>query len=194
MSAVCLVDTSVLCEILKVPGKHQDHQQHLAELQRRTGRGETLLLPMATNLETGNHIGQMRQGGLRFTTAERFVKLVQQAIDGQIPFTPTPFFQPEQLQAWLAEFPSWASRGSGFGDLSIKKEWDRQVRLHPRRMHRGPLDDLVALQALHGTSTWGSEPMEGLMVRARGEVPRAKWVWSGFTRSERPGRETNRRA
>ncbi len=137
--SICLVDTSVFCEILGVPGRCSEQGDHAAELREKLQGGERLLLPMATILEAGNHIGHVSGGQQRREVAERFVERVQKAIQGESPFTPTPFVDQEVLAAWLDEFPDWAMRGdgkgkgSGLGDLTIKAEWERQCELHPRR-------------------------------------------------------------
>jgi len=103
-------------------------------MERKIQAEETLLLPMSTILETGNHIGQNGDGRQRRATAEGFVRFVEQAIQGQAPFTPTPFFEAEQLLEWLGEFPDWAMRAAGLADLTIRKEFDRQCTLHPTRL------------------------------------------------------------
>ena len=123
--SICLVDTSILCEILQVPHKCGSHEEVYDQMQRKIEARESLLLPMSTILETGNHIGQNGDGRQRRETAQRFVRFVGQAIRGQSPFTPTPFFETEPLLAWLGEFPDWAGRRSGLGDLTIAKEFDR---------------------------------------------------------------------
>jgi hypothetical protein len=102
---------------------------------------ETLLLPMSAIIETGNHIGHLRDGRQRRTWAEIFVQLIQQAIRGESPFTSTPFFESEALLTWLDDFPDWANQGSGLVDLTIKKEFDRQCLLNPmRRVYIWSLD------------------------------------------------------
>ncbi|MFL6196371.1 MAG: hypothetical protein ACJ75H_19480 [Thermoanaerobaculia bacterium] len=115
------------------------------EVALKVEAGETLLLPMSVIVETGNHIGQNGDGHERREAAERFVRLVHAAIDGKTPFTPTPFFEPEALRVWLAEFPDWAmrtddkGRGSGLADLTIVKEWERQCALNrPGAFTSGP--------------------------------------------------------
>ncbi len=133
MSAICLVDTSVLCEILAVPNMSAEHDAFLATLTAKLASRETLILPMTTILETGNHIGQQGDGNARRKTATAFVRLVKQAIAGDAPFTPTPLFNDEGLLELLGEFPEWAKLGSGFGDLTIKKEWERLCGVHPAR-------------------------------------------------------------
>lgn len=133
MSAICLVDTSVLVEILRVPGMDSHHAAVVLELEERITRKESLFLPMTTILETGNHIGQHGDGRQRRACAERFVEQVEAALKGQSPFKPISFLKAEQLQAWLAEFPEHAGRGSGLGDLSIIHDWQRICDQNPQR-------------------------------------------------------------
>jgi hypothetical protein len=131
--SICLVDTSILCEIFEVPKLYRDSTAVLAELDAKVRRGESLLLPMSSILETGNHVGQVGDGRQRRAAAEKFISLIQQAIRGEAPFTPTPFFETENLLAWLEEFPDWAARGSGFADLTIVKEFEKQCGLNRHR-------------------------------------------------------------
>lgn len=132
-SAVILVDTSIFCEILDVPGRAQQRASILQELEDRLRRGESLLLPLATILETGNFIAQKGSGDVRRQAARRFCEQVGKAIDGNSPFTPTPLFEAETMRSWLDQFPEAAMRGQGFGDLSIVEDWRRQCELHPHR-------------------------------------------------------------
>jgi len=131
--SICLVDTSILCEILRVPNRCGNHRDVYAQMERKLKK-ETFLLPVSAIIETGNHIGQNGDGRQRRSTAENFVRFVQQALRGLSPFTPTPLFrEPESLLEWLEEFPGWAGSGSGLADLTILKEWQRQCSLHPSR-------------------------------------------------------------
>jgi hypothetical protein len=139
--SVCLIDTSILCEILEVPNLCQSSDRVLAEMARKVKAGESLLLPMSAIVETGNHIAQNGDGRQRRRTAEKFVELIQQAIRGETPFAATPFFEPEALLEWLAEFPDWAMRESGLADLTLAKEFERQCSLNPmRRVYVWSLD------------------------------------------------------
>lgn len=137
--SVCLIDTSILCEFLEVPNLCESSAEVAAEMARKIELRESLLLPMSTIVETGNHIGQNGDGNQRWTTARKFVSLIQQAVRGETPFTPTPFFEPEELLTWLDEFPPWAKRsdsrgkGSGLADLTIFKEYERQCQIHRAR-------------------------------------------------------------
>ncbi|HBQ11999.1 MAG TPA: hypothetical protein DEF51_12910 [Myxococcales bacterium] len=130
---IALVDTSVFCELLPVPGMDSDRARLSAALKEKIEEREHLLLPMATILETGNHIGQHGDGQKRRETAKLFVDWVNKAVEGTSPFAATSFVNANELKSWLDEFPDWANRGSGLGDLSIVKEWERQCALHPQR-------------------------------------------------------------
>ena len=138
LSAVCLLDTSIFCEILAVPNMHADAAGHIRKLRARVEAGETLLLPMTAILETGNHIGHHGAGAARRAAAERFVEQVTRAVNGSAPFEPSRFWTPEVLVEWLAAFPNWAARvdpkgkGSGLGDLSLVEEWKFACELFPR--------------------------------------------------------------
>ncbi len=130
---VCLVDTSVLCNIVPVPGLDQDREAVKREFDGYIDLGVNFILPMATIIETGNHIAQNGDGRQRRTAAERYVILVKDAIDGKSPFSPTRFFEPEELRLWLDKFPEFAMRETGFGDLSIIEEFRKQCELNPHR-------------------------------------------------------------
>jgi hypothetical protein len=133
VSAICIIDTSIFCEILRVPHMDGVADQVLDELKAKYAGGEKLLLPMTTILETGNHIGHNGDGNQRREAARRFVREVKQAIQGDAPYVPTSILNNEDLVVLLDELPDWASRGSGLGDLAIRHEWQRQCDRHPGR-------------------------------------------------------------
>lgn len=141
MTAICLLDTSIFVEILNVPDKATQPENILAQLKEHIQNRESLFLPMATILETGNHIGQNGDGGARRQCAQQFVRQVSAALAGQSPFKPISFLQATELQAWLSEFPDHATRGSGLGDLSIIHDWQRLcVQNRGRRVYIWSLD------------------------------------------------------
>lgn len=127
--SICIVDTSVFCNVLKVPNRSQEREEVLAQLELLIEEGTTLLLPLATIYETGNHIAQNGDGRERRATAHRFTKQVDLALKGETPFTPTDINDEHELQHWLTRFPDYAEGGVSFGDMSIieafRKECDR---------------------------------------------------------------------
>ncbi|MDF5733562.1 MAG: hypothetical protein PUP92_37695 [Rhizonema sp. PD38] len=62
MSSICLIDTSIFLELLNVPNYNQHRASVLEDFQTYAQAGCTFLLPMATILETGNHIAQNGDG------------------------------------------------------------------------------------------------------------------------------------
>ncbi len=135
MSAICLIDTSIFLEILDVPTKATRSGQVIQELQGKIENDEILFLPMATILETGNHIAQNGDGDQRRACALNFVSLVQNALDGngKLPFKPIRFLEKEHLQKWLSEFPDSAMRRNSLGDLSIIHDFARFCLQSPKR-------------------------------------------------------------
>jgi hypothetical protein len=130
---ICIVDTTVFCNILDVPGYNQDKDEALATLRDYINQPFSLLLPLATVYETGNHIAHVPDGQLRREVAARFAREVSRAVDGASPWTPTPLPEAEELASWLAEFPDHAMRGVSLADLSIIKVFERQCELHRAR-------------------------------------------------------------
>jgi len=79
-ATITLVDTSVLCELLQVPGKSNSARgaDVRAEVDRRWREGERFVIPVTAVIETGNHIAQA--DGNRYDVAGRLVRLLQVAI------------------------------------------------------------------------------------------------------------------
>jgi len=79
-ASVTMVDTSVLCELLQVPGKSNPERgaDLQAEADRRWRAGERFVIPITTVIETGNHIAQA--DGNRYDVAGRLVRLLRVAI------------------------------------------------------------------------------------------------------------------
>jgi hypothetical protein len=65
MSAIVIVDTSVLLNILDVPGRNESRAEVLAELGKLIEASNHLFVPMAAIVEVGNHIAQLGNGALR---------------------------------------------------------------------------------------------------------------------------------
>lgn len=134
MREIHLIDTSVFCRILRVPGlcSKEEHKQAMTELTALVARRETtLLLPVAVIYETGNHIAQNGDGDVRRKAALRFAKQVTAALNGNAPWTPTPLPELRHMTSWLNDFPNWAMTGSGLGDRSIVWNYEQQRELNP---------------------------------------------------------------
>ncbi|WP_414552758.1 type II toxin-antitoxin system VapC family toxin [Anabaena sp. CCY 0017] len=137
MSSICLIDTSVFLEILNVPNYNQHRASVLEDFKTYAQSDCTFLLPMATIIETGNHIAQNGDGTMRRKTALRFVKEVKDAFTGVAPWKPTIFPNTEEILLWIDQFPDLAGKnkapqkqeGTSFGDLGIIQEFEKSCHL-----------------------------------------------------------------
>jgi len=140
VTAICLLDTSVFLNILNVPGKNQEKVEIEKEYFEYVELGVTFILPMASILETGNHIAQNGDGGTRRSTALRFTKAVKGAFEGNAPWTPSEFPNSAEILNWLDSFPGLAGQnksptktteGTSFGDLSIIQDYEKSRKRFP---------------------------------------------------------------
>lgn len=131
---IILIDTSVFLNLLNVPGRNQDTEQVNSDYISYVELQCTFILPMATILETGNHIAQNGDGGIRRKTAGRFCEAVKGAFEGVAPYQPSDFPNSAEVLTWLNQFPCHAGQnksptktteGTSFGDLSIIKEFEK---------------------------------------------------------------------
>ena len=129
MSSIVLIDTSVLLNVLDVPGRNQNRAEVLGLLEEKIDSEDHLFIPLATIIETGNHLAHLPgSGGLRRTYADRFVSTVQEAINNQAPWRLMALPDVEHVLNWLSDFPDSAMRQVGMGDQSIKKDWEELCR------------------------------------------------------------------
>lgn len=133
MATVEFIDTSVLVEVLNIPGRNSNHRLVLKQLKQKLAEGVQLVLPVATIIETGNHITHINEGSARRKCAQAFANLLELCAANQAP--------------WVLHSASWdgamlsslctgartkmtlvqhaESRMLGSGDLSILAERDR---------------------------------------------------------------------
>lgn len=138
---ICIVDTSILDELLNVPGWASHHDDIVMAYAQRQEAGETFLLPLAVLIETGNHVAQVSDGALRRRAAEIFLQFARSALAGQTPFTPTLLPSLGDIVAWLDDFPDRAMQGIGLADRSMIALWDHHRELHPaKRIYIWSLD------------------------------------------------------
>lgn len=134
MSSVCIIDTSIFLNLLNVPGRNQDKEAVLSTYIDYAELGATFILPMATIIETGNHIAQNGDGNTRRSTAQRFCDVVKGAFSGVAPYQPSEFPNSAEVLTWIGAFPDYAGmsksadrtrEGTSFGDLSIIEEYKK---------------------------------------------------------------------
>ena len=81
MPGVIVVDTTVLLNVLDVPGRNQ----HRDDVLQRFEKVMEALLPMAAVFEAGNHIAKLADGQQRRRFAAVFCDQVRAALNGGHP-------------------------------------------------------------------------------------------------------------
>lgn len=130
MRSVLVIDTSILCVWLEVPGMAccgpDDDRWDLARVRQKIEEAEAgdtvFVLPLATLIETGNHIAQAP--GQRKDTAERLAEVMRKSADNRHPWaafsTQTELWTPENLTALAQSWPPLAAQKLSLGDATIK--------------------------------------------------------------------------
>ncbi len=132
MSTILLIDTSVLLNVLNVPGRNQHHEKVMGQFEAHLKASATLLLPLGAVIETGNHIAHIADGRQRRRYAEIFVREVKAAVEGNAPWKTMHAPDAAEVAGWIESFPEAAMRGQGIADLSIVKAWERTCEQFPR--------------------------------------------------------------
>jgi len=123
---VYFVDSSILVELLKVPGKCDPARLKRVQedMKRHEQERAQYVLPVTTIIEVGNHISQAP--GDTYACAKRFSDIVKKTADGEAPWQLRPV-------TWDAEYLCSLLRGDSTGvdlttHLSMTKN-DRQAPL-----------------------------------------------------------------
>lgn len=77
-----LLDTSILVELLEVPFESDNVQDVTAQFEARLTGGIQLHLPVASVVESGDHIGRIDDGHDRRRCAERFDSMLRKTLAG----------------------------------------------------------------------------------------------------------------
>lgn len=137
-SRVVVLDTTVLCCWLRVPGKEEagpaddrwTHERIRVLLEQEEQKGSTFVLPLASIIETGNHIANAP--GDRYQLAQEFCGYLNAAANSESPWAAFG----DQQDLWsrdglmkLAEaWPVLAAAGLSIGDTTIRDVADYYAR------------------------------------------------------------------
>jgi hypothetical protein len=130
MRKVLILDTSILCVWLKVPGKDTcgpdndrwDRERVKRKISQETPAGTLLVLPVASIIETGNHIAQAKHS--RRKHAGELAELMRSSADQRSPWAAfaeqSVLWSPERLKVLAATWPDLAARRLSLADATIK--------------------------------------------------------------------------
>jgi len=126
---VVVIDTSVLCVWLRVPGKETcgpssdiwTYDRADVELSKEKMNNSTLVLPIATIIETGNHIAQAISR--RFEIGLKLRDIIKKTADEETPWAAfveqNKLWTPEALVRLADDWVNHVAAGSSLGDRTI---------------------------------------------------------------------------
>ena len=117
---VRFIDTSVMANMLKIPGKCNAAERLQEEFKQVIEAKEVLILPIATIIETGNHIAHIDSGNIRRTIAQKFGEYLRKTAEGEAPWQLYGVELDKEGLLYLADhIEENAIREIGIGDMSI---------------------------------------------------------------------------
>lgn len=128
-SKILIMDTSILCCWLKISGKEtcgstedQWNEDRVSSLiVRETEMGATIVLPLATIIETGNHIAQAPEN--RFELASKLANIIRMVADNKSPWAAFSdqgtLWNKAELKKLAKEWPQQAVQKLSLGDATI---------------------------------------------------------------------------
>lgn len=131
MAGAVFLDTSVLCNVLDVPGKNGERDQVMPRFETLRTDGTLLVVPIAAVIEVGNHISQLPEGARR-NRSEVFETFLRQSLSATPPWVvsgaPWDIGFLDGLLTGHTRRPGMVDlcdRGVGTGDGSILLEVER---------------------------------------------------------------------
>lgn len=128
---VLIVDTCLACVWMKVPkmevaGPDNDRWDYVRvnkKIESEIAKGTLLVLPLASIIETGNHITLIKKRD-RMPFIDKFGKIIQQSIDGESPWiafsSQKDLREGNHLSEVVDRWVSMNKKGKhSFGDVSI---------------------------------------------------------------------------
>lgn len=130
MSKVLIMDTSILCVWLKVPGKETcgtgasgwNYEKVNAKVSEELSAKTTFVLPLASIIETGNHISQCP--GDPYNVALSFAELIKKTANNETPWAAftvqSELWKDDKLKELAVIWPRMAASRISLGDATIK--------------------------------------------------------------------------
>ena len=117
---VRFIDTSVMVNMLEVPDMCSDAEEVKREWREVLEAGEVLILPIATIIETGNHIAHISNGTIRRKIAGKFGEYLRKTAEGEAPWQLYGIELDREGLIYLADhIEENALYEIGIGDMSI---------------------------------------------------------------------------
>ncbi|WP_267102559.1 hypothetical protein [Xanthomonas sacchari] len=131
---VVVIDTSLMCCWLQVAGKETagsgedvwDYNKVDELIRNRVAAGATLVLPMATLIETGNHVAQAPHS--RYEKATSLMEHLIRSVDSSNPWAAfgdqDGLWEADKIRELVIAWPALAAQRMSIGDATIKSVAD----------------------------------------------------------------------
>lgn len=140
---IYVIDTSVLCIWLGIPnrdkcvadGENWDSIAVRNRLESIEKSGENIVVPIASIIETGNHVAHIG-GGRIYEYARKFGDLLSFIAQSDNPwmfFSQEELWEPKALEDIARSWPEYAKSKMSLGDYSIKSVVEFLKRAFPTR-------------------------------------------------------------
>lgn len=117
---VRFIDTSVMLNLLEVPEMCSDAEAVKEQWKEVLKTEDVLILPVATIIETGNHIAHISNGNARRTIAGKFGEYLRKTAEGEAPWQLYGVELDKEGLLYLADhIEENAIQRIGVGDMSI---------------------------------------------------------------------------
>lgn len=129
---VRFIDTSIMLNLLEVPGKCSEKETVKREWIEVLQRKETLIMPIATIIETGNHIAHIADGNVRRTVTLKFKEFLEKTAESKAPWTLYGNGLDKDEIKYLAEHIDEFTRFQvGIGDMTIIYAYEKYLKEQP---------------------------------------------------------------
>lgn len=130
MNKVLIIDTDILCVWLKIPGRGDcgpdndkwNKERVTKKIQQEERVSTTFVLPLASIIETGNHIAQAAHS--RLERGQSLAELMKKSANQQSPWAAfseqSVLWSSEKLTQLANSWPELAAQKLSLGDATIK--------------------------------------------------------------------------
>ncbi len=129
---VRFIDTSIMLNLLEVPDRCDDKELVKQEWKEVLQRKETLIMPIATIIETGNHIAHISDGTVRRTVTMKFAEFLKKTADSKAPWTLYGNgLEKEEIKYIAEHLIKFTQIKMGIGDMTIIYAYEKFLKEEP---------------------------------------------------------------
>lgn len=129
---VRFIDTSIMLNLLEVPGSCSEKEKVKQEWAEVLKNKETLIMPIATIIETGNHIAHISNGNARHTVTEKFKEFLEKTAEEKAPWTLYGNgLDKEEIRYVADHLNEFTKNCIGIGDMTIIYAFEKYRKEQP---------------------------------------------------------------